>query len=85
MSVLNRGFVWRSRYGHKDFLAWDEFVSIELLNQSYRQWCGDNRVFYPEHREALGTFMNKSYPKAHREASTRSMRLRVSIATHRTR
>ena len=62
MAVLDRGFVWRSRYGHKDFLNWEEFISTELLNQSYRQWCADNRVFYPEHREALGGFMAKFYP-----------------------
>jgi len=62
LTVLDRGFVWRSRYGHKDFLRWDEFVSTELLNDSYRQWCSDNRVNYPEHREALGSFMEKFYP-----------------------
>lgn len=61
-TVLDRAFVWRSRYGHKDFLKWDEFVSTELLNQSYRQWCADNRVTRPEHREALGRFMTKFYP-----------------------
>ena len=27
------GFVWRLRYGHRDFLNWDTFVSTELLNQ----------------------------------------------------
>ena len=62
IAVLDRGFVWRSRYGHQDFLAWHDFVSTELLNQSYRQWCADNRVTYPEHREALGTFLAKFYP-----------------------
>jgi hypothetical protein len=61
LAVLDRGFVWRSRYGHKDFLTWGTFVSTELLNQSYRQWCNDNRVSYPEHREALGKFMAKFY------------------------
>ena len=60
-AVLDRGFVWRSRFGHRDFLNWDTFVSTELLNQSYRQWCTDNRVVYPEHRETLGRFMAKSY------------------------
>jgi hypothetical protein len=61
LAVLDRGFVWRSRYGHEDFLTWGTFVSTELLNQSYRQWCNDNRVSYPEHREALGKFMAKFY------------------------
>jgi hypothetical protein len=61
MAVLDRGFVWRSRYGHQTFLTWGTFVSTELLNQSYRQWCADNRVFYPEHRDTLGKFMQKFY------------------------
>jgi hypothetical protein len=61
MAVLDRGFVWRSRYGHQEFLSWSEFVSTELLNQSYRQWCTDNRVAHPEHREALGMFMSTFY------------------------
>jgi hypothetical protein len=61
MAVLDRGFVWRSRYGHQDFLRWQEFISTELLNQSYRQWCADNRVFRPEHRAALGKLMTKLY------------------------
>jgi hypothetical protein len=69
MAVLDRGFVLRSRYGHKDFLTWHEFVSTELLNQSYRQWCADNRIFYPDHREALSTLMGKFYrairPRGH--------------------
>jgi hypothetical protein len=61
LAVLARGFVWRSRYGHKGFLAWDEFVSTELLIQSYRQWCADNKVTHPEGREGFGRFMTKFY------------------------
>jgi hypothetical protein len=61
MAVLDRGFVWRSRYGDQVFLAWDTFVSTELLVRSYQQWCADNRVSYPEHRVALGRFMTKFY------------------------
>jgi hypothetical protein len=61
LSVLDRGFLWRSRYGHQVFLRWDEFTSTELLNQSYRQWCADNRISRPEHRAALGTFLSKFY------------------------
>jgi hypothetical protein len=60
LTVLDRGFVWRSRHGHPDFLRWGEFVSTELLAQSYRQWCNDNRAS-PEPRTMLGKFLTKIY------------------------
>ena len=47
LTVLARGFVWRSRHGHSDFRQWDEFVTTELLTRSYAQWCQENRVNYP--------------------------------------
>ena len=53
-AVLARGFVWKSRYGHREFLQWDEFVTTELLSRSYAQWCQENRITYPAHRELLG-------------------------------
>jgi hypothetical protein len=61
LAVLDRGFVWKSRFGHKAFLAWDEFVTTELLVRSYNQWCAENRVTYPESRIQLGKFMAKAY------------------------
>jgi len=64
MTVLARGFVWKSRYGHNEFLAWDEFVTTELLTRSYAQWCQENRVTYPAHRTALGRMLAAIYPGA---------------------
>jgi hypothetical protein len=61
LAVLDRGFVWKSRFGHKDFLTWDEFVTTELLIRSYNQWCAENRVTYPESRIQFGRFMAKAY------------------------
>jgi hypothetical protein len=62
LAMLARGFVWRSRYGHADFLRWDEFVTTELLTRSYAQWCQENRVIYPAHRTALGRMLAAIYP-----------------------
>jgi Family of unknown function (DUF5906) len=63
-SVLARGFIWRSRYGHADFLCWDDFVTTELLVRSYAQWCQENRVTYPTHRTGLGRMLAAIYPSA---------------------
>jgi hypothetical protein len=61
LAVLDRGFVWKSRYGHVAFTQWEEFYTTELLARSYAQWCAENRVSYPATREALGRFMAKTY------------------------
>jgi hypothetical protein len=65
LDVLDRGFVWRSRHGISVFTQWEPFVATELLAHSYRQWCTDSRIGYPQHRTALGRFLNKFY-RAHR-------------------
>jgi hypothetical protein len=64
LAVLDRSFVWKSRYGHVTFTRWDEFYTTELLVRAYAQWCAENRVNYPATREALGRFMKKIYPPA---------------------
>lgn len=64
-TVLHRGFVLRSRYGSKFFLDWSEFTSTELLHESYKQWCVDNREHRPMSREQLGVMMKGTY-KPHR-------------------
>jgi hypothetical protein len=35
LSVLQRGFVWRSRHGAAMFTHWEDFVTTELLYRSY--------------------------------------------------
>jgi hypothetical protein len=61
LAVLDRGFVWKSRFGDAAFTAWDTFYTTELLARSYTQWCTENRVNYPATREALGRLMAKTY------------------------
>lgn len=60
-AVRERGFVWCSRHGLAKFNEWHEFVSTELLNRSYLQWCGDNRVRRPMSRVQLGQRMSVIY------------------------
>ena len=64
-AVLDRGFVWRSRYGLSIFGAWQEFCSTELLYRSYQQWCNETRVAWQMTRAQLGTRMTEIY-EAHR-------------------
>jgi hypothetical protein len=65
LTVLQRGFVWRSRYGASIFTEWSDFVSTELLYRSYLQWCAETRASYPMSREQLGGMMSEMY-KPHR-------------------
>jgi hypothetical protein len=62
-SVLQRGYVWRSRHGASVFMKWSEITSTELLYQSYLQHCGDVREQRPIGKEAIGTFLNGIYEK----------------------
>jgi hypothetical protein len=61
LAVLERGFVWRSRHGLPVFGEWQEFVSTELLNRAYLQWCSENRVQRPMTRVQLGARMTEVY------------------------
>jgi Family of unknown function (DUF5906) len=61
LAVLERGFVWRSRHGLPEFNEWREFVSTELLNRSYLQWCAENRIQRPMTRVQLGIRMTGMY------------------------
>jgi hypothetical protein len=61
VSVLSRGFLWRSRFGAPYFREWHEFYSTALLDHSYQQWCEENRPYDRKAREALGKFMTKVY------------------------
>ena len=68
-TVLQRGFVWRSRYGAAIFMDWSDFVSTELLYRSYLQWCNETREGRPMSREQLGVMMKGLYqnvrPRGH--------------------
>jgi hypothetical protein len=60
-AVLDRGFVYASRHGAPHFGKWHEFCALELLWQSYLQWCEKNRPTDRKPREALNLFMIPMY------------------------
>jgi hypothetical protein len=64
-SVLSRGFAYRSRHGAEIFSGWHEFLSTELLYQSYLQWCRDTNARHPKTNVQLGKMMKAMY-KGHR-------------------
>jgi hypothetical protein len=61
LTVLERGFIWRSRFGVDEFAAWDDFCTTELLERSYLQWCTETRLNRPETRVCLGARMSEMY------------------------
>lgn len=63
LTVLDRGFVWKSRHGLKYFAQWHEFAPTELLFDSYLQWAQETREKHTMTREQLGAFMTSVYPK----------------------
>lgn len=64
LTVLERGFVYKSRHGASDFRIWTEFVSTELLWNSYQQWCNETRVNRMQSRNELGTMMGELYQRS---------------------
>jgi hypothetical protein len=61
LSVLERGFVWRSKWGIASFRRWDEFYTLEMLVNSYGQWCDDSRLFQRQTRAELREMMARLY------------------------
>jgi hypothetical protein len=58
-AVLDRGYVYKSKYGTPWFAEWHEFISTELLFQSYTQFCAAAKPYGMKSRECLGKFMSK--------------------------
>jgi hypothetical protein len=61
LAVLERGFVWKSRFGAPVLVEWQERFSTELLFRSYSQWCQETRPYDRKSREELGVMMAKLY------------------------
>jgi uncharacterized protein DUF5906 len=61
LTVLSRGFLWKSRHGAVYFQKWQPFYSTELLHRSYLQWIHENHPYDRKGREDLGRFMTKLY------------------------
>jgi hypothetical protein len=64
MTVLDRGFVWRSRWGVPSFSRWCEFVTTELAYASYLQWCDDLRLHTRHSRVEAGKLLAELYRSA---------------------
>jgi uncharacterized protein DUF5906 len=61
LTVLSRGYLWRSRHGVPWFTAWHDFYSTELLMNSYLQWSSENRPYDRKSREQLKDFFDEIY------------------------
>jgi hypothetical protein len=61
LEVLERGYVYRSRFGLAAFDQWYEFAATDLLERSYQQWAGDNRIGRLASRVQLGIRLSKIY------------------------
>jgi len=64
LAVLERGFVWRSRYSLPVFSEWQEFYPTELLYASYLRWCEETRVQWPDSRVRLGQRLSSTYSRS---------------------
>jgi hypothetical protein len=56
--VVDRGYVYKSQYRIKELEAWTDWVSLDLLYDSYLAFCKDHNDRYPEKRESLGSFLS---------------------------
>jgi Family of unknown function (DUF5906) len=61
LEVLEREFVWRSRWGLGCFRRWDQFYTTELLASSYTQFCDDHHLFQRQSRAELQEMMGEMY------------------------
>lgn len=60
--ILERGFVFSSKYGVTEFKYWMEWVSRDLMILSYQQWCSKNRISYPSSGIMLSKRLRSIYP-----------------------
>ena len=60
LTILGRGFVYRSRHGVPSLCEWRNFYTTELLWRSYLQWSDETRANRRQTREDLGKFMNQA-------------------------
>lgn len=63
IEILERGNVYKSRFGASEFKQWMPWVSTELLSKSYLQWCAANRAQRPMSRLSLGKRLSSMYEK----------------------
>jgi hypothetical protein len=61
LTVLERGYLWKSRHGALWFRDWHGWYSTELLERSYGQWCDEHRISERDRKDRtqLGEFFTK--------------------------
>jgi hypothetical protein len=61
LTVLERGYLWKSRHGAPWFLDWHTWYSTELLEHGYHQWCDQHRISERDRKDRtqLGAFFSK--------------------------
>jgi hypothetical protein len=61
LTVLERGYLWKSRHGALWFRDWHGWYSTELLERSYGQWCDEHRISERDRKDRtqLGEFFAK--------------------------
>jgi hypothetical protein len=57
IAVLDRGFLYRSRFGAPSLGEWHEFHTTQLLNTSHNQFCKDIGWHHPATDQQLAKFM----------------------------
>jgi hypothetical protein len=62
-TVLDRGFLYKSRHGTPWFDAWHDFYSNSLLYESYAQLCKDANIYRRASQVEVGRFMGKLYSR----------------------
>jgi hypothetical protein len=77
MTVLDRGFVWESHHGVQSFDEWHDFVTTELFDNSYQQFCRKIGWHQRQARTDLGKLLSACFrwgrPKTAYPVSERPM------------
>jgi hypothetical protein len=61
LAALDRGFVYRSRYGVRSLENWQPIVSTQLVWQGYMQWCDDMKRSQRDNEVILGKMLTELY------------------------
>ena len=59
LAILERGYLYRSKFDTPWFAEWHDFYSTQLLYLSYQQWCDGNRRHTRSSEAELGVFMTR--------------------------
>lgn len=65
-AILSRGWAYRSRHGHLEFIEWKPMVATQLLVRSYQQHCSDNKIARPADQARIGKILTKVFGEPRR-------------------